>query len=186
MSTRTDVLLWAQRVLSRGPGASAHQILEIRPDATVDQAQTAFHRIAKSAHPDLHRTTLSKEEFEQVTLAYARAAGAYQDFRQQAMQLGKRAQATTPPGIAGIRPFGTSSTPPTGEPAAAPRADATAPRADAQMNGKALIYYRKAELCLNRGDFKTGLLNLKMAIAADPQSTFLRSALAKVEEELKK
>ncbi len=78
----------------------------------------------------------------------------------------------------GRRPLGTQTTPATGDP--------TAPRADAQMNGKALIYYRKAELSLNRGDLKTGLLNLKMAIAADPQSAFLRSALTKVEQELKK
>jgi len=51
------------------------------------------------------------------------------------------------------------------------------------MSSKALIYYRKAELCLRRGDLKGAVLQLKMAIASDPQSTFLRSALAEVEDE---
>ncbi|MBA3818379.1 MAG: hypothetical protein H0X17_05765 [Deltaproteobacteria bacterium] len=55
-----------------------------------------------------------------------------------------------------------------------------------QMNGKALIYYRKAELALRRGDLRDAMLQLKMAIAADPQSTFLRTALSEVEAEVAK
>jgi len=55
-----------------------------------------------------------------------------------------------------------------------------------QMNGKALVHYRKAEMSLRRGDVRGGLLNIKMAIAADPQSSFLRSALIEVEAELGK
>ena len=54
-----------------------------------------------------------------------------------------------------------------------------------QMSSKALVQYRKAELALKRGELQVGLLHLKMAIAADPQSAFLREALARVEEELK-
>jgi hypothetical protein len=54
------------------------------------------------------------------------------------------------------------------------------------MSSKALIYYRKAELCLRRGDLKGAVLQLKLAIASDPQSTFLRSALAEVEAEVSK
>jgi hypothetical protein len=78
--------------------------------------------------------------------------------------------------------------------AAAPRtAGTTAPpatgpvptAASAQMTSKALVYYRKAELSLRRGDLKGALLQLKMAIGADPQSPLLRQALAEVEAELK-
>ena len=36
------------------------------------------------------------------------------------------------------------------------------------MNGKALIYYRKAEQSLRRGDLRGAMLQLKMAIAARP------------------
>ena len=36
------------------------------------------------------------------------------------------------------------------------------------------------------GDLRAGVLNLKMAIAADPSSQFLRQALANLEDELKK
>jgi len=57
--------------------------------------------------------------------------------------------------------------------------------ATGQMSSKALVQYRKAELALKRGELQVGLLHLKMAIAADPQSAFLREALARVEEELK-
>jgi len=60
------------------------------------------------------------------------------------------------------------------------------PSTSAQMSGKALIYYRKAEMALRQGDLRAATLNLKMAIAADPQSQFLRQALTNLEEELKK
>ena len=54
------------------------------------------------------------------------------------------------------------------------------------MSPKALVYYRKAELCLKRGDLKGASLQIKLAIAADPASGFLRSALAEVELEVRK
>ncbi|MGE0550741.1 MAG: hypothetical protein AB7O24_11610 [Kofleriaceae bacterium] len=182
MSPRGEVLLWAQRVIAKH-GAPAHQILDLPASATVEDATNAFHKIARSAHPDLHRTSLSPEELELVTTAYARAAGAYQEFRSQAM-------ATTR-----MRPIKTDEMPAisrttSGQPTAAP-SPAGAPGASGEhgggaMSSKAHIYYRKAEISLRKGDFKTALLQLKMAIAADPQSSFLRAALAEVQAELAK
>jgi hypothetical protein len=156
MSARADVLLWARRVIAR-QGAAPHQILEIAPGSGPEAAQEAFHRIARMAHPDLHRRTLPPEELELVTTAYARAAAAYQELRGQ--------RSPTLP-----RPL---------------RDDAPAKTDDAgpaqRMSGKALIHYRKAELALRRGDLTGAVLQLKMAIASDPLSAFLRSALAEVE-----
>jgi hypothetical protein len=54
------------------------------------------------------------------------------------------------------------------------------------MSSKALLYYRKAELCLKRGDLRGAILQLKLACAADPTSSFLRTALAEVETEVRK
>jgi hypothetical protein len=54
------------------------------------------------------------------------------------------------------------------------------------MTSRALVYYRKAELCLRRGELTGAVLQLKMAIASDPQSQCLRSALAEVEAEVGK
>ena len=54
------------------------------------------------------------------------------------------------------------------------------------MSSKALVYYRKAEMEPRRGDLKMAMLQLKLAIAADPQSALLRSALAEVQAELAK
>jgi hypothetical protein len=88
MSARTDVLLWAQRVAAR-KDAPAHQILEIAANAALEAAQEAFHKIARIAHPDLHRTTLTPDELELVTTAYARAAAAYQDLRSQRLSTGR-------------------------------------------------------------------------------------------------
>ena len=48
------------------------------------------------------------------------------------------------------------------------------------MNAKALPHYRRAEGALRVGDRTTALLHLRMALASDPASTLLRSALAEL------
>lgn len=172
MSVLSEVMLWAMRV-NGNKDAKPHQVLGIKSDATLDEAQQAFHKIARIAHPDLHRTTLSAEDLEVVTVAYARAAAAYQELRVARLSTG-RSKATTPSGaIPTVAPAAAASGAPAINPASA-------------MSSKALIYYRKAELSLRRGDLKGAILQLKMAIAADPQSSFLRTALAEVEAEVAK
>jgi hypothetical protein len=157
VSALSEVLLWAVRVNNR-KDARPHQILDIKPDASLEDAQNAFHKIARIAHPDLHRTTLGPDDLENVTSAYAKAAAAYQEFRMQRVKT---------------------------EVAAGP-ASASGSTSAGAMSSKALIYYRKAELALRRGDLKGAILQLKMAIAADPQSSFLRTALGEVEAEVAK
>lgn len=181
MSVRAEVLLWAQRIVAK-KGAAPHVLLEIKPDAGIDDAQAAFHRIARMAHPDLHRTSLTPDELETVTLAYSRVAAAYQDFRTQRMQSARmRAIQDADAGVTVTRRIPKLITDP--PPIQTPGQPTPASQA---MSSKALVYYRKAELCLRRGDLKGAVLQLKMAIAADPQSTFLRSALAEVEVEVGK
>jgi hypothetical protein len=197
MSARTDVLLWAQRVVGR-KGAAAHQILEIAAGAGLDIAQAAFHKMARMAHPDLHRTTLSAEELELVTMAYGIAAASYQEIRVRHLGTATaRIRAVQPPGPRSDPAIVTPGVPPAAAPAVRP-VDASdppaagsappppAPAAPPAMTAKALLYYRKAELSLRRGDLTEAVLQLKMAIASDPQSSFLRTALTQVQTEIRK
>lgn len=183
MSARAEVLLWAQRVLGR-KGSTACQILDIAEGAGAEAAQEAFHRIARIAHPDLHRRTLPADELELVTTAYARAAAAYQELR------GHRVSTTRMRPIRDAmqpaKPVPTTTVIPT-SPSSNKAVAVDEPANPTQMmNGKALVHYRKAELALRRGDLTGAVLQLKMAIASDPQSAFLRSALAEVEAEVSK
>jgi hypothetical protein len=179
VSARVDVLLWAQRIVNKGATAAPNHLLEIKEAAGLDEAQAAFHKVAKMAHPDLHRTSLSPEELELVTTAYARVANAYQEFRTARMQAPRLPTGRTP------RPMSTSTPP--ARPDGRPETPRPAPSgAAAAMTPKALVYYRKAEGALRRGELKTAVLQLKMAIAADPLSTLLRTALSEVESEIAK
>lgn len=181
MSARAAVLLWAQRVIAR-QGAAPHQILEIPPGSGPDAAQEAFHRIARMAHPDLHRT-LPPEELELVTTAYARAAAAYQELR--GLRSASRLRPVRHDAPAPAAP--TTAVIPTSPPAHRAVAVPDEPAGPApRMSSKALVHYRRAELALRRGDLSAAVLQLKMAIASDPQSAFLRSALAEVEAEVTK
>ena len=67
MSVRSEVLLWAQRIIARGSGTPAHVLLDVKSDASFEEAQDAFHKIARTGHPDLHRASLTPEELELVT-----------------------------------------------------------------------------------------------------------------------
>ena len=176
-SALSQVMMWAVRVNGR-KDAPAHLILDIKVDATLEEAQNAFHKIARIAHPDLHRTTLGPEDLETVTLAYSRAAAAYQEFRSKCMSTTR--QRPIPKEGSSLSPRAPQTTP------TAVGAGGGSSSASGQMSSKALIYYRKAELALRRGDLKGAILQLKMAIAADPQSAFLRTALAEVEAEVAK
>jgi hypothetical protein len=168
-----EVLVWANKIVS-SRGAPPHELLGVPASASFETAQNAFHGIARTAHPDLHRRSLSPEDLETVTTAYALVAGAYQTIRTQP----RPEPAPSQPSAGGrLRPG------PTGAPATAAKGKAGASK---QMSGRALIHYRKAELALKRGDLRGALLLVKMAIAADPQSPLLRSALAEIELEVKK
>ena len=183
MSSRTDVLLWARRVTGMKK-STPHQLLEIPADAGVEVAQEAFHKIARLAHPDLHRAALTADELELVTTAYARAAAAYQEFRAKYSSARMRPvrDPASSPAIATTTVIPTSAMP--NKAVALPDEPALGPAQ--AMSSKALIQYRKAELCLRRGDLTQAVLHLKMAIACDPQSALLRSALAEVESEVGK
>jgi hypothetical protein len=174
VSTRSDVLLWARRVIAK-KGSAPHLVLELPANASLDDAQKAFHKIARSAHPDLHRNNLAAEELEMVTQAYSAAAAAYQTFRAKERPTMRMNPLKDAPGAP-------ASAVPVTPGGAAPAGLGPA----TQMSSKALVYYRKAELALKRGDLAGAVLSLKMAIAADPQSAFLRTALAEVQTEVTK
>lgn len=185
MSSRSDVLLWARRITGMKK-LPPHQLLEIAPDAGLDVAQEAFHKIARMAHPDLHRTGLDPEDLELVTTAYAMIANAYQTYRTHVMATQRlpKIEVGTDPKTSEPRTAGAASTNPV--PATPSGAPPVATGVAGAMSSKALTYYRKAELCLKRGDLRGAMLQLKMAIGTDPGSTFLRTALHEVEAEVLK
>ena len=235
MSVRSDVLLWAQRVIARRD-VTSHQLLEIDEHAELRTAQEAFHKIARVAHPDLHRGSLTDEELELVGAAYARVAAAYQDLRDLTAQTGRmpqlqpdpppprsRTSSTSPSAprspTSSVSPIAPRSPAPSTQPFRSrmrapltqpfpPRAGSspgtgTRTRTDAAapanplatgsspdalkaatpggISPRALLHYRRAELSLRRGELKEAVLLLKLAIASDPHSAFLRSALAEVQ-----
>jgi hypothetical protein len=174
MSSRSEVLLWARRIIAMKKTSQPHQLLDIKADAGADVAQEAFHKIARMAHPDLHRNGLEADELEMVTKAYSIVANGYQMFRSQVMSTARMR-----PAAAGSR--GTSDSIP-----ATPSGLNAATGAAGAMSSRALVYYRKAELCLKRGDLRGASLQLKMAVGSDPASQFLRTALHEVETEARK
>lgn len=93
-------------------------------------------------------------------------------------------RATPPTGIAAL--VATPALPGTASPPAATAAEPAPAGPDVDpaqaMNARAFALYRRAERALLTGDRTTALLQIRMAIAADPRSPFLRAALAELND----
>ena len=116
---------------------------------------------------------------------YARVTGAYAELRtadSATAYLRRHAPAVTSPASpASPAPPASPTSPASPAPAAAPSASAPAAVDPARaMNARALALYRRAEGALRTGDRASAILNIKMAIAADPSSQLLRGALAEL------
>ena len=72
---------------------------------------------------------------------------------------------------------------PTDPPAQAARPAGAAP-AGPRLGARALGFYRRAQAALRVGDVAGAILNLRMAVAAEPTSAYLRQALADAQAHL--
>jgi DnaJ domain len=216
VSDLPEVLIWARR-WARRPDAAEHELLEVSAVATMETVRSAYHKLARFAHPDLHRATVTGSDLEEITETFARVSNAYSvlsaRLRQQAQKkaasppvdaaadLGSRGAAAGPaasrpgraPPSAGTEKVASftaptsrmTSAPPPAPGAVARPASTLGPSSSTGpatgLSSKAMLHYRRAELCLRRGELVEARLHLKLALATDPQSAFLRKALEELE-----
>ncbi|MBE7450966.1 MAG: DnaJ domain-containing protein [Kofleriaceae bacterium] len=193
-----QLMAWLHEVEPIADRRSKFDWLEIPPTASASAIQEAYHQVARSRHPDLFRARLTPEVMDRLVRMYARVTAAYADLkepercaaylRELRSPSGKTAPPPAPPGRGrpstipvsptSPPPLGarTSTIPPVSAPQPIPESSAHLDPAKA-MNPRALELYRQVEEARRRGDKGTAVLHLKMAIAADPRSTFLRAAL---------
>jgi hypothetical protein len=111
-TSAVEVVLWARRLIARRRSAP-HELLGVAPEASLEELSAAFHRIARVAHPDLHRSAMFPEDLELVTSAYARVAAGYATLRAERLRAPSDSRpppttgATLPP-----MPGGTGTIPP--------------------------------------------------------------------------
>lgn len=200
-----ELVAWLNEIERTADQRGKFDWLEIPPTASATAIQEAYHAIARTRHPDLFRQ-LDPALMDRLVRMYGRITAAYADLKEPekcAAYLrelrGPRPQ-TAPPGNAPVmsrseisnpRASPITTPPAANEPDAAPtpaRATGSMPRVDRdgalepahQMNARALAFYRRAEGAQRTGDKAAALLQIKMAIAADPKSTFLRAALVEL------
>lgn len=165
--TPAQLLAWLDEVEPRADGRSHFEWLEVAPTAAPKAIQGAYHAIARTRHPDLFRAALAPADLDRLIRMYARISGAYAELRAGRPAPPAATTTTTPAPTHAGAPAGAASPPAKVDPARA-------------MNGRALALYRRAEGALRTGDRATAILNIKMAIAADPGSQLLRGALAEL------
>ncbi|HUQ08301.1 MAG TPA: DnaJ domain-containing protein [Kofleriaceae bacterium] len=200
-----ELVLWLNEVEPVADSRGKFDWLEIPPTASSTAIQEAYHHVARTRHPDLFRS-LDPKTLDRLVRMYGRITAAYADLKEPekcAAYLrelrGPKPQSIPPPPRTGV-PVAppTRAAPITTPPATAgdpyptppkpghvtqpiPRVQRDGPIDPASaMNPRALAFYRRAEGAQRTGDKAAALLQIKMAIAADPKSTFLRAALAEL------
>jgi hypothetical protein len=183
--TAAQLLAWLDEVEPRAAGRSHFEWLELPPTTAPEAIQRAYHAIARTRHPDLFRAALRPADLDRLVRMYARVTGAYAELRtadSATAYLRRHAPAVTSPAsprvaraprIAHVTRVARTSS----------RAERVGPGAvdpARAMNARALALYRRAEGALRTGDRASAILNIKMAIAADPSSQLLRGALAEL------
>lgn len=195
-----QLLAWLDEVEPIADRRGKFDWLEIPPIASSMAIQEAYHQIARSRHPDLFRARVDHRTLDRLVRMYARVTAAYAELKDPdkcaayLRELRGPRPVTAPPISPDAPPprakrpspsVPSVTTPPPPPPVAPPPVAAPpAPPRDLEpshsMNARALSHYRRAEGFLKTGDRGSAMLQLKMAIAADPKSSFLRAALVEL------
>jgi len=181
VSAAAAVMSWVMHVEANAR-AAPHELLGVPPTATPEAVQAAFYAVAKQSHPDRFRNLLTPPQLERLTRAYSRIADAYATLggrvrRNAATATSIGAQGSSP-GVAsapGAMPVFRAVKPATIPPPTSNNSGQT------QMNAKALPYFRRAESAFATNDLTNARLQLRLAIAADPSSAYLRRVLAELD-----
>ncbi len=188
MSAAAAVMSWVMHVEANAR-AAPHELLGVPPTATPEAVQAAFYAVAKQSHPDRFRNLLTPPQLERLTRAYSRIADAYATLggrvrRNAATATSIGAQGSSP-GVAsapGAMPVFRAVKPATIPPPTSNNSGQTSETSPAtQMNAKALPYFRRAESAFATNDLTNARLQLRLAIAADPSSAYLRRVLAELD-----
>jgi curved DNA-binding protein CbpA len=157
-----------------------YDLFGVRPDASADEIQAAFHVFCDTFHPDRH-TSRGADEREAVGTVFKRGAEAYAVLCDDHLRGQYDEQLTVlhrtprpPPRIS----FSPLSRPPS------MRAPANATLEDSVRSPSARPFARRAEELLLKGDLRQAKLQLVMANHMDPENPALSAALKDVEQKL--
>lgn len=146
---------------------SYYRLLNIKPTASIPEIKKAYYKIASKLHPDLYGKQLDADFKMRLTAVYSRVAEAYKvlsDARRRKLydeQLAKGEVRLTL------------------DAEAKPKLDRPE---DKIANPNAKKFYLLGMKSIRSGDAKSGILNLKFALSAEPTSEVIKEALAKAEE----
>ncbi len=156
-----------QAVAQQEP-STHYEVLGIEPGAPADEVRRAFHRFAARYHPDRH-PGLSAAERDWLEAWYRRGTEAYRVLLDPAA----RREYDRRHGL--LRDAG------------ADRGLERGARASGRLqvrNPRARPFARKAQKAMQAGDWRTAILNLRLALGHDPDNELLQARLAYAEEQL--
>ena len=161
--TTRELLAYLDRVEPNLSKLNHFELLDVDAISSEGIIQDAFHQMATRMHPDRHRKQLSPRDHERLTIVYARIAEAYRVLRDEELRTNYLVKIASNKG-AEKKP-----------------AEASEDESLSMLGAKTQRLYRRAQTALRTGDRKSAVLNLRMALAKHPSSSFLKNALREAE-----
>jgi curved DNA-binding protein CbpA len=168
--SRAAVRAWIEQQYEEMQRASYYQLLDVARNANEAEVRDEYYKRVARFHPDLYVNSLDDHTRDKLVTMYSRIVEAYQCLTNGA----RRARYDQ------LLLQGRLRWTPEDERAPAPRAE------DAIQNPHAQRLFRLAQENLRQGNPKGALMNLKMALSAEPENSTLQTEIAKAEAALKK
>jgi DnaJ-class molecular chaperone len=160
---KRQLLAYLDRVEPAIERLTHFELLDINSTAGDHEIREAFHQMASRLHPDLYRSGITERDHERLNIVYGRIAQAYMILRDpDERKKYVRTLAREKPAVA--------------------EGQSDLASAVALLSPKAQRHYRRAEAALRTGNKASAVLSLRMALASDPKSSFLREQLANAQK----
>ncbi len=170
-ASRKAIKAWIEQQHAELERSSYYHLLQVPRDAHEPAIRTAYYALVARLHPDLYVNTLDAETRQKLVSIYSRVVEAYRVLADgQKREQYDRALAA-----------GRMRWSPEEEKLSHTRRDP-----DAEIgNPNARRFFKLGRAALTSGDGKGAVMNLKLALSVEPQSTLIKAELARAEALLK-
>ena len=157
---RQEIARFVERASAALDKLDYYQLLGVSPAATSEEIRDAYYRRASHLHPDVHGLDIDPSYRLKITAVFSRLVEAYKALSEA------RSRAAYDRGLAsGALRL-----------SAAREAPAKAPE-DELQNGAARRFFKLSRAARDTGNLPSALMNLRLALSMEPESTLLKREL---------
>ena len=164
---RAAIEQFVERAYAAMDQTDYYRVLGMSSAATEPEIRDAYYKLAARLHPDVHGEGLDPAFRQRLTTVFSRVVEAYRVLSDST----RRSEYDRTLAQGGMR--------------MAPGAKVKSRASEGPAVAHARKFYQLAQQALDSGDPRSAIMNLRIALSAEPDSPILRAALARAEAMLR-